>query len=138
MIVQLGGRRFEQAELACPDCGAPMVLYWRVRARPPFYGCTAFETTGCASAHGATWSGKPLGTPADYATRRARKHAHRLFDQLWLFGRMSRTAAYRWLAARLGLSRDAAHISRLNYAQCLQLIAACRRLEASGIIIDDE
>lgn len=134
---QLGGRYFDEAELACPDCGTPMALFWRPTNTPPWYGCTAHDVTGCPGSHGATWSGKPLGVPADYATRRARRQAHRLFDQLWLVGRMSRSAAYRWLQARMGLTRDQAHISRFDQVQCVRLIALCRQLSASGIITDE-
>lgn len=128
--VVLGGREFVEHELACPDCAAPMRLYWQDRERPPWYACTNWPA--CRGAHGARWTGAPMGTPADATTRAARRAAHRALDPLWETGRMSRAAVYAWLAARMGLPREHAHISQFSAEQCYQVIAICSRV--SGLL----
>lgn len=124
--IMLGGREFAEHDLVCPDCGSPMRLYWQPRDRPPWYTCTRWPE--CRGAHGARWDGAPMGTPADATTRAARRAAHRALDPLWENGRMSREAAYAWLAARMGLSRERAHISQFSAEQCYQVISICSAL----------
>lgn len=124
--VVLGGRGFVEHELACPDCGAPMRLYWQDPQRPPWYTCT--DWPACKGAHGARWDGAPMGVPANKETRLARRLAHRAFDPLWARGHMTRTAAYAWLATRMGLPTDRAHISQFTAEQCHRVVAICRQL----------
>ena len=127
--VTIDGHAFTEHELTCPDCGAPMRLVWIPRDRAPWYGCSQWPE--CKGAHGARWDGRPLGVPADAATRAARREAHRAFDPLWELGRMDRTAAYAWLAARMGLPPERAHISQFTIAQCKRVVALCGRLAAA-------
>lgn len=54
---------------------------------------------------------------------RARVRAHEAFDALWKVYGMGRTAAYRWLASRLGLPRERAHISQLTRNDCARVVA---------------
>jgi len=106
--------------LRCPECAAPMLLK---RSRYGlFYGCSAWPR--CTGTHGAHPNGKPLGTPADRATKLARIRAHDAFDQLWRGGGMTRKQAYAWLRRTLGLSKHEAHIGRFDVATCERLIAA--------------
>jgi hypothetical protein len=111
-----------QHALACPECGCPMAL--RPSRFGPFYGCTAWRQTGCRGSHGAHPDGRPLGIPADAATKAARIRAHESFDRLWQYGAMKRGAAYRWMRETLGLTKEQAHIGRFTIAQCDVLVAA--------------
>lgn len=110
--------------LVCPDCGAPMVL--KPSRYGQFYGCSRWSDTGCRGSHGAHPDGRPMGTPANAETKRARIEAHAAFDRLWKNGRMSRKRAYRWLRVALNLPKERAHISMFDVPQCEQLI---RRVE---------
>lgn len=122
-----------ELEHPCPDCGGKMVL--RDSVHGLFYGCRAYPR--CQATHGAHKStGQPLGLPADLQTRRGRMAAHALFDQLWkgkaLRGRhrgnpeMRRHEAYAWLAAKMELSKDEAHIGRFTAEQCAALCELVR------------
>lgn len=102
--------------VACGDCGAPMVL--RPSRFRPFWSCTRFPE--CRGTHGAHPDGRPLGVPANAATRAARIQAHAAFDSLWRSGGMSRSAAYRWLAKAMG--RSEVHMSGLSQPECDEVI----------------
>lgn len=118
-----------QIELMCGDCGAPMVL--RSSRWGPFYGCTKFPE--CKGKMGAHPDGKPMGVPADAATRQKRIEAHHAFDALWIQNefasakvkkkRMSRTQAYAWMQKAMELEEGAAHIGNFSTEQCLRLIS---------------
>jgi len=107
------------AKLDCPDCGAPMKFHPTSRYGP-FYGCSTFPK--CRATHGAHPNGRPLGIPADKATKEVRIRAHAAFDRLWKGGGMSRGAAYRALQALMDMSEEEAHIGRFTKAQCERLI----------------
>jgi hypothetical protein len=55
----------------------------------------------------------------------ARIAAHNAFDPLWQSGRLSRTAAYNWLALQMGLRMDQCHIKLLDEKQCQRVIELC-------------
>jgi len=59
----------------------------------------------------------PLGRMADRATRALRTKAHDEFDRLWQTGLMSRSKAYNWLSAQLGIEPSQCHISWLSKDQ---------------------
>jgi ssDNA-binding Zn-finger/Zn-ribbon topoisomerase 1 len=80
----------------------------------PFYGCSTFPV--CRGTHGAHPDGKPLGIPADKATRAARIRAHDVFDRIWKEGHMSRKNAYMWLAK--AMKRDVVHIGSMDVDEC--------------------
>lgn len=113
------------APVTCGECRAPMVL--RTAQRGPgagrlFYGCSRYPA--CRSTHGAHPDGRPLGVPGDAATKAARVAAHAAFDRLWKEGHVpSRAAAYAWLRAAMGLSREEGHIARFDPARCTELVA---------------
>lgn len=123
-------------DLCCGDCGAPMVLTHSA-AFGWFYACTkAPVCKGRVSAHQKTML--PMGTPADTATRRARRVAHLAFDQLWKKGTdpftgvvvtgvfQSRRAAYRWLCEVMGKVPDEGHIGRFTLTECEALVRLAR------------
>ncbi|GAF98235.1 unnamed protein product [marine sediment metagenome] len=115
----MNGTRIE-----CPECGADMVL--RKSKYGKFYGCSRWPE--CDATHGADGDGRPLGIPADKATRRARQQAHTAFDGLWRGSEAtrSRAKAYKWLQGVLGLSPDECHIANLDREACGRVVEACR------------
>lgn len=108
-------------EYPCPDCGAKLVL--KNSKYGKFYGCERWGKTGCSGAIGChPGTDKPLGIPADKETRELRISTHKLFDQLWESGKMSRRESYNWMAEQMGMMRIDAHIGRFSAEQCRQLI----------------
>lgn len=89
-----------------------------------FYGC---EAGGCRGSHGAHPDGSPVGVPADARTKKARMDAHDAFDRIWKHDRMTRSAAYAWMADALGVSPDEAHIGKLDHDSCRCLKGAVTR-----------
>lgn len=131
--IMLGGREFltPVPPLTCPECGGLMVLKlgpqtvdWHAK-HPVFYGCAAYPACRCT--HGAHADGRPLGTPADAATKRARMAAHEAFDQLWKSRAMSRKEAYRWLRLVMRMTLEQGHIARFTIAECEELIGHVSR-----------
>jgi ssDNA-binding Zn-finger/Zn-ribbon topoisomerase 1 len=109
--------------MRCPDCGDGRLVRKFYGGRL-YYGCSNHEATGCRGKVGAHQdSGEPLGTPADAKTRKMRARAHEAFDPLWMSGHVKRVEAYRLLRDWLGVSKRAAHIGKLDAAQCRALIA---------------
>lgn len=53
-----------------------------------------------------------------------------MFDFLWESGGMTRTAAYRFLAQRMGLPAEACHISKFTVDQCARVVQICKPFEA--------
>lgn len=108
------------SELKCPNCGAPLEL--KDSRYGLFYGCTNWRRTRCRGGVSAHPDGTPVGVPADDATRAARIEAHRMFDQIWKGGRMTRKAAYLWLAEKMDLPATKAHIGLFNAEQCKRVV----------------
>lgn len=106
----------------CAECGSPMEL--RNSRFGKFWGCTKFPM--CKGAHGAHEDGRPLGIPADRATKQLRIKAHEAFDRLWKGRQMTRSKAYRWLQEQLGLSSAACHIGQFDADKCKQVIKVCQ------------
>jgi hypothetical protein len=127
---------------ACPKCGTAMVLMNTMKYRygsgyvRRFWACPRYPA--CRSTCGAHPDGRPSSTPADEATRLARVRAHAAFDELWMSGAMSRTAAYRWMQRAMDLTVEAAHIGRMDAAQCTRLIGLVGGREAASGRVDYE
>ena len=118
-------RRITTPQLDCPECGEPMRL--KEGHYGLFYGCTAWQKTGCKGSHGARPNGEPLGIPADDRTKKMRMAAHNALDPLWnspepVFE--SRARAYHWMQTVLSMNSDEAHIGRFGIDECKQLIEA--------------
>ena len=128
-------------DVRCPECGAKMKLRFtdkypnrRAKQRRPrpkptksaFYGCSTWPD--CDGTHGAHADGKPFGIPANKETKGARTRAHAAFDYLWQDKHgeffQERGEAYKWLAERMELDADDAHIGSFDKQQCEQLVAA--------------
>lgn len=52
---------------------------------------------------------------------------HHKFDQLWKSGRMSRSAAYCWLARQMKMNSKDAHIEFFDLKQCAKVIRCVER-----------
>jgi len=111
--------------MPCPEQGCPGSLVVKhTRDGKPFWACTEQD---CNATHGAHADGTPLGVPGDEYTRFVRRVAHEAFDKLWIKApkddqQEARTQAYRWLAIRLGLKKDEAHIGMFDVETCDRVI----------------
>lgn len=72
-------------------------------------------------------STRVLGTLADKTLRTLRKMAHSYFDKIWQSNRMSRRAAYSWLAYQMKINVKDTHISWFNDEQCKMVIDLSKR-----------
>jgi len=118
----------ERFDLVCPECGAGMKL--RNSKHGLFYGCEKYPA--CKTSHGAYNDGRPKGTPGDKATRKARIHAHRIFDRLWNSKagekpRMTRSQAYTWMKKAMKLGDSEAHIGTFTVEQCEKLVTLVQK-----------
>ncbi len=72
---------------------------------------------------------RSLGKAAGPATRVARKLAHAAFDPIWKgddYGyKLTRGAAYSWLANQLNMTRADCHIGMLSETQAYSVVSAC-------------
>lgn len=68
---------------------------------------------------------KPLGRLANAQLRELKKSAHKAFDPLWKHGRMKRDQAYTWLAKKMDIPIETAHIGMFDESQCQNVITIC-------------
>ena len=73
----------------------------------------------------------PLGTLATHAMRDARKRAKAVFQPLFQSGRMTRSEAYEWLAAQLGIPVHECHVGWFDVAMCNRVVQVCRAKEST-------
>jgi hypothetical protein len=121
----------------CIECGKMGALVTGQRIYPhlphlhakPYFRCECGAYVGC---HPRTEI--PLGYPAGPLTRRARNHAHEVFDRLWLVKSErekiskseARAAGYTWLATALGIDPKDCHISHFDAKTCARVVLACQ------------
>lgn len=111
--------------MPCPENGCKGALVKRHNKEgKPYWSCTNDE---CKATHGAHADGTPLGVPGDGYTRFVRKVTHDAFDRLWKTApehrrQDARHIAYAWLAERLGMAKDEAHIGRFDVETCDRVI----------------
>lgn len=88
---------------------------------PLTYTRTKFGLRGACPVPECTVVGwdSPTSTPADLATRRARRQCHVAFDALWRgqYAEMARGQAYEWLAAFTERTPGTAHIGMMSAAE---------------------
>ena len=70
---------------------------------------------------------RPLGNVANEVLRLKRRETHQVFDAFWQGNGMSRTKAYKWLAAQMRLSEKDAHIGGFEMDQCQKVIELCEK-----------
>lgn len=93
-----------------------------------FYLCQCGAYTGC---HKGTQYAK--GAPCGPLTRAARIRAHKAFDPLWQSGKMSRSAAYRWLADAMGMRKAECHIGLMGREDVERVVQLVLAREFAGI-----
>ena len=64
----------------------------------------------------------PVATLSNRELRQKRIQAHRIFDQIWQQGILSKPEAYRWVADKFCLTDKQAHIGQFSNYMCDQLI----------------
>ncbi|NUB24646.1 zinc-finger-containing protein [Azospirillum brasilense] len=130
--------------LKCPDCGAPMRLQptpSTFKTPNPFVYLCDRRAAGCGGLMSAHPDGTPQGAPVAAELRRARRMTHQVFDRLWqtaphyypvaetgaarvaAFKRIqdaARNRAYAYVAAHLGMSRDACRIGKITDIETLR------------------
>lgn len=125
----------------CPHCGQPARLGDSAEIYGTSYGpawiCARYPRcdsyVGC---HPGTT--RPLGTLADYRTRKSRRAAHEVFDRIWLTRwhrkrqadpaytkAMARGGRYKALAEALGIPVQECHIAMFDDETCLRAIRVC-------------
>lgn len=122
------------APAICHYCG----LSVRIAGHSEIYGRNygdwpwLYVCNGCGAYVGMhPFTDIPLGTLADAATRRARKNCKPAFDALWRNGEMTRSAAYEWLAAQLGIEKEACHFGWFDIETCERARNICLALETA-------
>jgi len=108
---------------ACPHCGGAVrfannaEVYGQPYGEWPWmYLCERESCRAYVGTH--PYTNLPVGTLATADIRAARVKAKTQFNLLWESGRMSRTEAYSWLAARMNIPVAAAHFGWFDVAQC--------------------
>ena len=71
--------------------------------------------------------GPTLGNLANEALRMKRMETHQVFDSFWKERGMSRTQGYKWMAKKLRLSEELAHIGGFEMDRCQKLIRLCEK-----------
>lgn len=106
----------------CPYCNRPSLLvkgdiiypHRRDLFHKYFYLChTCDAYVGC---HPGTQNA--LGRLADKPLRLAKARVHALLDPLWKTQGMTRSAAYRSLAQRMGIDAKGCHVGQFTLEQC--------------------
>jgi len=109
-------------------CGAEMLaMPSTFHTDRVYYRCPVADCEGVVGSHP---DGRPVGTPANRATRAARIRAHNAFDPIWQSGEMKRTAAYAWLVEATGVR----HIGESSIEECERVIAACKGRLPGGVL----
>ena len=84
--------------------------------REKFYQCQNCNArVGCHKG-----SARPLGNLANEALRMKRMETHQVFDSFWKERGMSRTQGYKWMAKKLRLSEELAHIGGFEMHKCVR------------------
>ena len=120
--------------IRCPYCGAkatlrPSSVVYGERAKSGgyLYVCDRYpKCDAYVGAHQKTT--RPMGTLANGDLRHKRIEAHKVFDQMWKSGLMTKWQAYRWMQGKFALNEDQAHIAKFSEYMCDQLIAACNQV----------
>ena len=134
----LGAKRKERSRAKflptiCRYCGGvirpvPAETIYRDSAdRLQMTGETVYQCQNCNARVGChKGTDRPLGDVANEVLRLKRIETHQAFDALWKQKGLSRTAAYKWLAKKLRISEEKAHIGGFEMEQCQQVISLCK------------
>lgn len=64
----------------------------------------------------------PVGKPVPSPNKAARERAHRVFDRLWIEGRMPRSQAYQWLSEAMDMPLRESHMGKMTPEQCARVV----------------
>ncbi|MNW28155.1 hypothetical protein D3C74_49700 [compost metagenome] len=107
----------------CDNCGSEVEMVSSREFYGVDYGNNVYRCTSCDSYVGTHRNSSiPLGTLADAELRSLRRECHQLFDPVWKIGNVKRSRAYKWLALKMKLPKEKAHIGMFNKDQCRRLI----------------
>lgn len=115
----------------CCYCGGTVRVYGAAAAKrlklekEMFYQCQNCNArVGCHRG-----SKRPLGNLANEVLRLKRMETHQVYDAFWKSKGMIRTQAYKWLAERMQIPEQQAHIGSFEMDQCQRVIDLCREYE---------
>jgi DNA-directed RNA polymerase subunit RPC12/RpoP len=119
----------------CPYCGAKSKMVTGAdiyKGRPDLSGLLFYRCVPCDATVGINKkTGLPFGRLANRDLRKAKMAAHDAFDPLWnVDGKMTRTEAYAWLSAELGIPPEQCHFGMFDIDTCNKAIAACANKKA--------
>ncbi len=110
-------------------CGK-RVGYYKIRT-----GRIAYLCSNCGNTHEAhqddikytnedklRLKGEPLGIPCSKLGKIFRLHLHSIFDLLWRNKIMDKNIAYEYLADKMGINRENAHVARFGIRECIKAI----------------
>ena len=105
-------------------------VYGKTTNRLKMQGQWLYQCQNCNARVGCHRDSKrPLGNVANEVLRLKRVETHQVFDSLWQRQGMTRTAAYKWLAERMELPEECAHIGGFEMDQCQKLVDICAGLD---------
>lgn len=113
----------------CPHCDSVA----EIKTSEEFYGknydSCVWYCPSCTDMYVGTHKGtnRALGIMADKNTRTFRKIAHKELDYKWKVGTLKRSDLYEWIAVKLDIAKEEAHIGNFSIEQCKQLIAIARK-----------
>lgn len=117
-------------KLAVPGTGAQIYPYRADLHGKQFWVCWVCHAwVGC---HDDDLD-RPLGRLANAELRQAKIAAHTAFDRIWR-GKIRRGAAYRWLAAQLGIEPRDCHIGMFDVEHCRRVVTVCEEAHERQIL----
>lgn len=81
----------------------------------------------CDARVGCHKNGQPMGTPANAELRKARMAAHKVFDEIWRSGAMSRKKAYKLLSKKFGVKEF--HIGESTLEEATYVIGYTKEIK---------
>lgn len=126
-------KKTKNKTIRCPYCGriaelkdASYVYGNKCRGGQLYVCCNYPACDSYVGVHSGTQI--PKGTLANRELRQKRIQAHRIFDQIWMQGILSKADAYRWMADKFCLNDSQAHIGQFSGYMCDQLIAEAMKV----------
>ena len=117
----------DYSSMRCPYCGSTVVfrpadtIYTKAYDNALLCVCSKYpECDAYVKCHPGTRI--PMGPLADKKLRKLRQQAHKSFNRLFESGLMTRKDAYVWLAEKLMLPGEKAHIGELGEYYCNEVI----------------
>ena len=127
-------------EVICPYCQTPTKFVggktvYGFRASPEQIKRNYYHCAPC-NAHVGTHRGTtiPYGIPANAELRHKRSKVHSVFDKLWTNKMTARQIAYFWLAIKMQIPTDDAHIGMFNDEQCERAMKLLKEREISDLL----